>query len=460
MWMATSMWVSAAAAASIAALVSRKLEDAGLPGKVTRYAHYSYTFSRSAGLTLTSNPQEYVTFQKTGKIVKRMKRTIILAITLLSCVWTAVQSAGQAPVPPPAPEFQPLSSAELDQLLGPIALYPDPLMGQILPAATLPTQVVMADRYVSGGGDPNLIDQQPWDPSVQALARYPTVLKWMDDNLAWTTELGQVFLYQQQDVMDSIQRLRAQAQALGNLQSDPQESVLNDNGMIDILPANPEVVYVPVYQPETVYYQRPSGLPFISFGVGLAIGSWLDHDMDWRNHHVIEWDRAHPRPTDWWSHRPGERPREEDRNAIVWQPHNRTEITTVNRGDRGWNRPEARPAIPSRSAPSQPQQRSTPAPRAEAQPPQQRSASAPPVRQSPPRVVQPPAQVSRSRPASGALIGVQSSHQTQQFSSRGQQSRQSVSRPAQPARPAASPRPAPAARSEAPGRAPSGPGKR
>ena len=107
--------------------------------------------------------------------------------------------------------IKPLSGPQLDQLLGPIALYPDPLIAQILPASTLPTQIVLADRYVSGGGDPNQIDQQPWDPSVQALARYPNVLKWMDDNLDWTTELGQAFLNQPQDVMDSIQRLRQSA---------------------------------------------------------------------------------------------------------------------------------------------------------------------------------------------------------------------------------------------------------
>lgn len=390
-----------------------------------------------------------------GKIVNIIKRTAILALTLLSYVCLA-----QAPVPPPAPEVQPLSSAELDQLLGPIALYPDPLVAQILPAATLPSQVVMADRYVSGGGDPNLIDQQPWDPSVQALARYPTLLKWMDDNLAWTTELGQAFLYQPQDVMDSIQRLRAQAQALGNLQSNPQENVTDDNGMIDILPTNPELVYVPVYQPEIVYYQRPYGTPFISFGVGLPIGAWLNHDMDWRNHHVIDWERAHPRPSDWWSRRPGERPREEANNAIVWQPHNHPDLTTASRGDRGWNSPPARSAIPSRPAPASPQQRGTPAPRAEIQRSQQRGAPAPPVRQPAPRVVQPSTQVSRSRPASGALIGVQSSHQTQQFSSRGQQSRQSISRPAQSARPTAAPSPAPTARPTAPSRSPSSPGKR
>lgn len=408
---------------------------------------------------LTSNPQEYDTFQKTGEIVNRTNCKTILVFTLLSWLLTALQSPGQAPVPPPAPEFQPLSSTELDQLLGPIALYPDPLIAQILPAATLPSQVVMADRYVSGGGDPNLIDQQPWDASVQALARYPSVLKWMDDNLGWTTELGQVFINQQQDVMDSIQRLRGQAQALGNLQSNPQESVVADNGMIDILPANPEVVYVPVYQPEMVYYQRPYGTPFLSFGVGLPIGAWLNHDMDWRNHHVIDWDRAHPRPTDWWSRRPSERPREVS-NAGIWQPHNRPETTAASRGDRGWNRPEGRPEIPSRTPPSTPQQRGTPARQSAAEPQQQRSTPVPLIRQQRPLPVQHPTQVSSGRPASGALIGVQSSHQTQQFSSRGQQSRQTISRPAQPARATAALRPAPAAHSAAPSRSPSTPAKR
>ena len=79
-------------------------------------------------------------------------------------------------------------------MLGPIALYPDPLIAEILPAATLPSEVVMADRYIRGGGDPNQIDLQPWDPSIKALARYPAVLAWMDDNLAWTTDVGQAFL--------------------------------------------------------------------------------------------------------------------------------------------------------------------------------------------------------------------------------------------------------------------------
>src|ERR1035437_6531720 len=223
-----------------------------------------------------------------------MKRTSILTVALLVFLGTVIVARAQIPAPPPAPEMELRSSADLDQMLGPIALYPDPLIAQLLPAATLPSEIVVADRYVNGGGDPNLIDQQPWDPSVKALARYPTVLKWMDDNLAWTTALGQAFLAQQQDVMDSIQRLRAQAQALGNLQSTPQENVIAAAGAIEILPANPQVVYVPVYQPNLVYYQRPYGSPFISFGLGFPVGLWLNHDFDWHNHHLVDWGRRQP----------------------------------------------------------------------------------------------------------------------------------------------------------------------
>ena len=159
-----------------------------------------------------------------------MQKIFYFASLIYGLAGAALSMPAQTAVPPPMPEYQPLSDQQLDQLLGPIALYPDPLIAQILPASTLPTQIVLADRYVTGGGDPNQIDQQPWDASVQALAHYPNVLKWMDDNLNWTTDLGQAFLNQQQDVMDSIQRLRASAQNLGNLQSTPQQQVMEDDG--------------------------------------------------------------------------------------------------------------------------------------------------------------------------------------------------------------------------------------
>ena len=225
-----------------------------------------------------------------------MKLWLKIAVLLGLVAGANLSLRAQLPVPPPAPVYQPLADPQLDQLLGPIALYPDPLIAQILPAATVPTQIVLADRYVTGGGDPNAIDQQPWDPSVQALARYPSVLAWMDQNLNWTEQAGQAFLYQQAAVMASIQRLRQTAYNYGNLQNTPQQQVINDGGNYEIVPTDPEVIYVPVYQPDVVFYQAWNGSPCISFGIGFPIGWWLDCDFDWHNRDVIVWDEHHPRP--------------------------------------------------------------------------------------------------------------------------------------------------------------------
>ncbi len=252
------------------------------------------------------------------------------------------------PAPPPMPAYETLSAQQLDQLLGPIALYPDPLIAQILPASTLPTQIVMADRYVSGGGDPNDIEQQPWDASVQAVAHYPNVLKWMDDNLDWTTALGQAFLNQQQDVMDSVQRLRVTARNLGNLQSTPQQDVVYDDGLIDITPTDPDMVYVPTYSPDVVYYQNFYGTPFITFGVGFPIGFWLNSDFDWHHRHLVFWDRDHRRPANWWHERPADRDDWLRHQATVWHPDHRRGVAIADRGDRGWvDRTVTHPIVPA-----------------------------------------------------------------------------------------------------------------
>ena len=141
-------------------------------------------------------------------------------------------------------------------MLARIALYPDPMLALMLPAAGQPVDIVLADRYVSGGGDPNQIDQQPWTATVQALARYPAELKMMDDNIAWTTSLGQAFLDQPQDVMDSIQRLRAQASAVGTLQSTPQEQVSDDGGTSRSCRPIPLLYYTPIYDSATAFEIR------------------------------------------------------------------------------------------------------------------------------------------------------------------------------------------------------------
>lgn len=358
-----------------------------------------------------------------------MKQLFYVAMFLWLFTSTTILLRAQTAAPPPVSTYQPLPAAQLDQLLGPIALYPDPLIAQILPASTLPTQIVLSDRYVIGGGDPNQIDQQSWDASVQALARYPSVLKWMDDNLGWTTELGQAFLNQQPDVMNSIQRLRASASHFGNLQSTPQQQVITDDGDIEIVPADPAVIYVPVYQPNQVYYDSAFGSPFMTFGTGWPMGLWLDGDFDWRNHHLLDWDRGHPRPANWWHESSRQR---NFGNATVWHSGNHAGNLQSNRGDRGWNGTStARTTTPSFTR---------------AQPVRQAPQQNQPIinaRQSAPAPVQHFAPVSRPEP-SGAFIGIQSSHDTRTYSNRGQQSMQTIQRSAPVSRAAPVSRPAPA----------------
>jgi len=359
-------------------------------------------------------------------------------IALFLCLFTgpALSVWAQA-VPPPMPAYQPLPAAQLDQLLGPIALYPDPLIAEMLPACGLPTQIVLADRYVTGGGDPNQITQQPWDASVQAMARYPSVLKWMDDNLNWTAQIGQAFLNQQPDVMASIQRLRAEASKLGNLQSSPQQQVITDGSDIEIVPADPQVIYVPVYQPDQVYYDAAFGSPFITFGVGWPFGPWMGYDCDWGDGNLIFWGNGYSRPANWW--RESSRRRDMS-HAGVWRANNHPGAVAANRGDRGYGgNTLSRAATPA-------------AIRQElAHPVAQQAARSASVSRSAPAQVERPANVSRSAPAqveraapvsrlesNGAFIGVQSAQDTRNYSNRGQQSLQPVTRSAPMSRPAPS----------------------
>ena len=141
------------------------------------------------------------------------------------------------------------TAEELDDLLAPIALYPDPLLAQILPAATFIDQIDLAARYMGQYGKSALIDDQQWDVSVKAVAHYPDVLFMMDQKYDWTVSLGQAYASQPQDVMDAIQRLRAEAEAEGNLVSTAEQQVVDEGGVISIVPAEPDVVYVPQYDP-------------------------------------------------------------------------------------------------------------------------------------------------------------------------------------------------------------------
>ncbi|HWZ95830.1 MAG TPA: DUF3300 domain-containing protein [Opitutaceae bacterium] len=186
---------------------------------------------------------------------------------------------------------------DLDHLLAPIALYPDALIALILPASTAPSDVTLAARYLEADGDPAQIDDQPWDDSVKSLAHYPEVVKWMDANLDWTQAVGTAFLEQPADVMKSIQRLRVRAQAAGTLVDTPQQDVVLEDDNICIVPAQPEVIYVPVYDPDVVYVE---GGPFLVFSTGYRVGPWLGYECDWVGYGV--WVGAWHPGWDWRRH--------------------------------------------------------------------------------------------------------------------------------------------------------------
>jgi uncharacterized protein DUF3300 len=238
------------------------------------------------------------------------------------------------PQPPPAPAPVIRNSTELDGMLGPIALYPDPLIAQILPAATTPDQVAAADNYLRTGGDVLRVEYEPWEPSVKAITRYPDVLRMMAGNLPWTSDVGTAFVNQENDVMDSIQRLRAQARALGNLQTTPQQVVIVESRVIQIVPANPQIIYVPVYRPEVVFISRPPRIGLhIGFGPPLPIGPWMNHDVNWHDRNVIVWHEDHPRPHDWWYEPPSRHERTTVinnttivNNYTVYNPRNRPAV--------------------------------------------------------------------------------------------------------------------------------------
>jgi len=235
----------------------------------------------------------------------RMKWSCLLAVPLALMPLVPTMVFAQQPPPPPPPNGQAvvlLSRPELEQLLAPIALYPDELLTQTLVASTYPLEVVMASRWLQQGnnkdlrGDPLLqaLDGQDWDPSVKSLIPFPVVLATMSDQLDWTQKLGDTFLAQQNDVFAAVQALRGRAQTAGTLQSNAQQVVTQEADVIVIAPAQPQVVYVPAYNPTVVYgawpyasyppvyYPPPPGyymgtalMTGLAFGAGIAISSSL-----------------------------------------------------------------------------------------------------------------------------------------------------------------------------------------
>jgi hypothetical protein len=210
---------------------------------------------------------------------------------------TALQAQNQAAAQE-QPEPAQLTPEQLQEMVAPIALYPDALLAQILAASAYPTQIVEADRFLQQ--NPDLqgaalgaeVDKQDWDPSVKALTQFPSVLADMDKNLAWTSALGDANYNQPADVMNAIQFMRQKAQEAGNLKGTPQQTVTTQGSTVIIEPTDPQIIYVPDYDPELVYgypialwpgfypWWGVSG-PYISFGIGFGIGPFFGFGWGW-----------------------------------------------------------------------------------------------------------------------------------------------------------------------------------
>ena len=237
---------------------------------------------------------------------------LLLASALIAPLLAAAQSPppDAAAAPPPAP----LPQDKLDALLAPIALYPDQLLGQVLMASTYPLEVVEAARFADQNRDLKgdaleaALKDKTWDPSVISLASFPQVLTMMNDKLEWTQQLGDAFLANEAQVMQTVQTLRQKAQAAGNLQTTPQQTVMVKENYIYVEPAQPQTVYVPVYNPTVIYgtWWWPNYRPWywypppyygygaaavgvgIAFGAGYALGryNWGWSNPNWRGGNV------------------------------------------------------------------------------------------------------------------------------------------------------------------------------
>jgi hypothetical protein len=222
----------------------------------------------------------------------------------------------QVAVAPPAPG-QRFDAGQLDQLVAPIALYPDALVAQVLAASAYPVEVVEAERWMQQHADlhgealAQAVDKESWDPSVKALTQFPSVLANMNQNLAWTSALGDAYVNQEPAVLDAVQVMRQRAQAAGNLKSTSQETVTTSGQTIVIEPADSQTVYLPQYDPWLAYgapvavypgWAPYTGLyvnePGIYFGLGLGLGlfagvgwGWHHWGADWHDHRLMH-DRA------------------------------------------------------------------------------------------------------------------------------------------------------------------------
>ena len=218
-------------------------------------------------------------------------------VIVFACPRASLWAQDQTPAPE-QPQPAQLTPEQLQELVAPIALYPDALVAQILAASAYPTQIVEADRFLQqnpgfqGEALGAEVDKQDWDPSVKALTQFPSVLAHMDKNLAWTSALGDANINQSADVMNAIQFMRQKAQEAGNLSNTPQQTVTTQGSTIIIQPTDPQIIYEPDYNPELVF-GYPIGLwpgfypwwgvsgPYISFGIGFRIGPFFGFGWGW-----------------------------------------------------------------------------------------------------------------------------------------------------------------------------------
>lgn len=281
------------------------------------------------------------------------RRWSLIGLLLLTLALSLAAAPARAQTAGP-----PFDQQTLDELLAPIALYPDPLLTQVLIASTYPLEVVQAARFVDRNREmaPDALaaaaQTQPWDPSVMALVRFPSVLAMMDDKLDWTQKLGDAFVAQQAAVMDTVQALRARAQAAGNLSSNAQQTVVVQDRIIVIEPAQPQIVYVPFFNPAIVYgswwwatpprwvwapppWHRPPGWmpgwgagwgPGVGWGRPIGAPPWIWHGRapNWHDRNIIINNNntiiVNNRPPQVWAPDPGQRrgiPRSGGRDAHV-----------------------------------------------------------------------------------------------------------------------------------------------
>jgi Protein of unknown function (DUF3300) len=246
-----------------------------------------------------------MTSKREGTTVRSLVAILCTFVLLPGDTLAKQSSLSQAPVSSPQNQTPKISPEQLDSLVAPIALYPDPLLAQTLTASTYPLEIIQLQQWLEKNKnlkDKALADavaKEHWDPSVQALAALPDVVKRLANDIQWTTDLGNAFLAQQSDVMDAVQRMRKKAQDKGNLKSTEQQKVetkvIENKSVIVVQQANPQVVYVPSYDPVVVYgpayypyppiYYPPAGYYAaglaISFGMGVMMGAFWSGGWGW-----------------------------------------------------------------------------------------------------------------------------------------------------------------------------------